>query len=36
LFGPEEEIAAGDDAADRDALARGKKKPHTASKKNHA
>jgi len=36
LFGPEEEIAAGDDAADRDALARAKKKSHTASKKNHA
>lgn len=36
LFGPEEEIAAGDDAADRDALARPKKKSHTASKKNHA
>jgi DNA-binding response OmpR family regulator len=36
LFGPEEEIAAGDDAGDRDALARAKKKSHTASKKNHA
>lgn len=36
LFGPEEEIAAGDDAADREALARAKKKSHTASKKNHA
>jgi DNA-binding response OmpR family regulator len=36
LFGPEEEIAAGDDAADRDALARAKKKSHTANKKNHA
>jgi two-component system copper resistance phosphate regulon response regulator CusR len=36
LFGPEEEIGAGDDAADRDALARAKKKSHTASKKNHA
>jgi two-component system copper resistance phosphate regulon response regulator CusR len=36
LFGPEGEIAAGDDAADRDALARAKKKSHTASKKNHA
>jgi DNA-binding response OmpR family regulator len=36
LFGPEEEIAAGDDAADGDALARAKKKSHTASKKNHA
>ena len=36
LFGPEEEIVAGDEAADRDALARAKKKSHTASKKNHA
>jgi DNA-binding response OmpR family regulator len=36
LFGSEEKIAAGDDAADRDALARAKKKSHTASKKNHA
>jgi DNA-binding response OmpR family regulator len=36
LFGPEEEIAAGDDATERDALARSKKKSHTASKKNHA
>jgi DNA-binding response OmpR family regulator len=36
LFGPEEEIAAGDDAADGDALARAKKQSHTASKKNHA
>jgi DNA-binding response OmpR family regulator len=36
LFGPKEEIAALDDAADRDALARAKKKSHTASKKNHA
>ena len=36
LFGPQEKIAAGDDAADRDALARAKKKSHTASKKNHA
>jgi DNA-binding response OmpR family regulator len=36
LFGPEEKIAAGDDAADRDALARAKKKSHAASKKNHA
>jgi DNA-binding response OmpR family regulator len=36
LFGPEEKIAAGDDAADRDTLARAKKKSHTASKKNHA
>ena len=36
LFGPDEEIVAGDEAADRDALARAKKKSHTASKKNHA
>ncbi len=36
LFGPEEEIDTADDAADRDALARAKKKSHTASKKNHA
>jgi DNA-binding response OmpR family regulator len=36
LFGPQEEIAAGDDATERDALARSKKKSHTASKKNHA
>jgi two-component system copper resistance phosphate regulon response regulator CusR len=36
LFGPEEEIAASDDAADRDVLARAKKKSHAASKKNHA
>jgi two-component system copper resistance phosphate regulon response regulator CusR len=36
LFGPEEEIAGGDDPADRDALTRAKKKSHTASKKNHA
>jgi two-component system copper resistance phosphate regulon response regulator CusR len=36
LFGPEEEIVAGDDPADRDALTRAKKKSHTASKKNHA
>jgi hypothetical protein len=36
LFGPEEESAAGDEATERDALARSKKKSHTASKKNHA
>ena len=36
LFGPEEEIATGDDATERDALARVKKKSHTAGKKNHA
>jgi DNA-binding response OmpR family regulator len=36
LFGPEKEIAAGDDATERDALARSKKKSHTAGKKNHA
>ena len=35
LFGPNTESAAGDDA-DRDTLARARKKSHTASKKNHA
>lgn len=36
LFGPEGEIPSGDDATERDALARAKKKSHTAGKKNHA
>ena len=36
LFGPEQEVPSSDDTTERDALARAKKKSHTASKKNHA
>ena len=36
LFGPEGEIPSGDDATEREALARAKKKSHNAGKKNHA